>query len=137
MGSVGDGRVYGDVNKELLQASINDTIAGQLGKNAGADVEQSKLLQFIGMGDYLEVHISRIDINQVQTIILTTDGVHQIAPNPKLMQSIYTNSPDLGVCAKRYLDLAKWCDGSDNATVAIMSLNEMLDLSPKMQYSFI
>lgn len=135
--SVGDSRVYEVFNRELHQASIDDTIAGQLGKNANVAAEQSKLLQFIGMGDDLEVHVSQINTECVQTIILTTDGIHYVAPTPKLLEAIFINATDLGVCAKRFLDLAKWCGGPDNATVAILSLNEVLDLNPKMPYDFI
>ena len=135
--SVGDSRVYEVFNRELHQASIDDTIAGQLGKNANVAAEQSKLLQFIGMGDDLEVHVSQINTEYVQTIILTTDGAHYVAPTPKLLEAIFINATDLGVCAKRFLDLAKWCGGPDNATVAILSLNEVLDLNPKMPYDFI
>jgi hypothetical protein len=135
--SVGDSRVYEVSNKELHQASIDDTIAGQLGKNTNVAAEQSKLLQFIGMGDDLEVHVSQINTEYVQTIILTTDGIHYVAPTPKLLEAIFINAADPGVCAKRFLDLAKWCGGPDNATVAILSLNEVLDLNPKMPYDFI
>ena len=43
--SVGDSRVYLSTEKYLTQISVDDTIAGQLGKSPEAALEQSKLLQ--------------------------------------------------------------------------------------------
>lgn len=80
--SVGDSRVYCANGKNLRQVSVDDTIAGQLGKTPEVGFEQSKLIQFIGMGNELEPHIASIDGERCDTVILTTDGVHYLAPAP-------------------------------------------------------
>lgn len=120
--SVGDSRVYRSTGRDLTQISVDDTIAGQLGKNAEATFEQSKLLQFIGMGDEMEPHIADLDVEPVDALVLTTDGVHYLAPRSGWLGQIVGNAPDPGLCVKRIVDLAKWCGGPDNATVAIISL---------------
>ena len=121
--SVGDSRVYLSTEKYLTQISVDDTIAGQLGKSPEAALEQSKLLQFVGMGEDLEPHIADLDNKPVDAVILTTDGVHYLAPTPGLLEQIVSNAPDPGVCVKRLVDLAKWCGGPDNATVAMIALS--------------
>ncbi|MBS1196495.1 MAG: serine/threonine-protein phosphatase [Proteobacteria bacterium] len=120
--SIGDSRVYCMNNKGLIQSSIDDTIAGQLGKNPEDAIEQSRLLQFVGMGADLEPHIAKLDADSTDAVILTTDGVHYLAPSPGWLGQIIHHSPDPGVCVKRFIDLAKWCGGPDNATVAMITL---------------
>lgn len=120
--SIGDSRVYSMDDKKLLQNSIDDTIAGQLGKNPEDSSEQSRLLQFIGMGPDLEPHVAIFDAESIDAVILTTDGVHFLSSSPGWMSQIIRHSPDPGVCVKRLIDLAKWCGGPDNATVAMITL---------------
>lgn len=132
--SVGDSRVYRSVGNKLTQISVDDTIAGQLGKNAKENIEQSKLLQFIGMGKDLEPHIDKLDGEPADAVILTTDGVHYLAPAPGWLGHIVGNSPDPGTCVKRLVDLAKWCGGPDNATVAMMSTMASRDFESEPSY---
>lgn len=120
--SVGDSRVYRSTGKDLTQVSVDDTIAGQLGKSPEAAFEQSKLLQFIGMGDGLEPHIAELDRQPADAVVLTTDGVHYLAHTPGWLGQIVGNARDPGMCVKRLIDLAKWCGGTDNATVAMITL---------------
>ena len=132
--SVGDSRVYRSTGSELTQISVDDTIAGQLGKGAGTNIEQSKLLQFIGMGDDLEPHINEFNGEPLDAVVLTSDGVHYLAPTPELLGHIVGNAPDPGACVKRLVDLAKWCGGPDNATVAIVSLKAERALESEPAY---
>lgn len=120
--SVGDSRVYSSSRKTLTQVSVDDTIAGQLGKSHDVAPEQSKLLQFIGMEGELEPHIAQFDGQPVDAVILTTDGVHNLAPAPHWIGQIVGNAPDPGVCVKRLVDLATWCGGPDNATAVMITL---------------
>ncbi|MBK8162010.1 MAG: hypothetical protein IPK65_02315 [Gammaproteobacteria bacterium] len=101
---------------------MDDTIAGQLGKTSDVSLDQSSLLQFIGMGDDLEPHIGEIYGVSNDLFVLTTDGVHYLAPTPGWMGQIVANAPDAGICAKRLVDLSKWCGGYDNSTVAVIPL---------------
>lgn len=132
--SVGDSRVYSATGKSLIQISVDDTIAGQLGKVTGIMSEQSNLLQFIGMGDELEPHIATIESDSVNAVVLTTDGVHYLSSAPGWLGQIVGNAPDPGVCVKRLVDLAKWCGGHDNATAAIISLSTDQELECAIEY---
>lgn len=121
--SVGDSRVYRSTGKKLTQLSVDDTIAGQLGNITEAAFEQSKLLQFIGMEDGLEPHIAVFDDEPADAVVLTTDGVHYLAHAPGWLGQIVGNAPDPGACVKRLVEVAKWCGGPDNATVAMIYLS--------------
>jgi serine/threonine protein phosphatase PrpC len=132
--SIGDSRVYCMDDNTLVQTSIDDTIAGQLGKSPEDSSEQSRLLQFVGMGPDLEPHVAIFDAESLDAVILTTDGVHFLSPSPGWMGQIIRHSPDPGVCVKRLIDLAKWCGGPDNATVAMITLPIDVQLETKLDY---
>ncbi len=118
--SIGDSRVYLTKEEKLEQVSVDDTIAGQLGKTSDIASEQAKLLQFVGMGEGLEPHIASFDDDADSMAMLTTDGLHYIASEANWLGQIIDNAPDPGVCAKRLIEVAKWCGGHDNATVALI-----------------
>jgi len=117
--SIGDSRVYRSSDKQLIQVSVDDTIAGQLGKDA-TGLEQSKLLQYVGMGQDLEPHVGTLNTSTISDVLLTTDGVHYLASRTDWLGSIIHNAADPGIGVKRLVDLAKWCGGPDNATAAIV-----------------
>ena len=119
--SIGDSRVYYSDGIKLTQLSVDDTIAGQLGKQQNLDIGQSNLLQFIGMGNQLEPHISQLDSSLNGTVLLTSDGVHFL--NSVWLGQIIGHSSDPGVCVRRLTEMAKWCGGFDNASVAMISLD--------------
>jgi len=121
--SVGDSRVYLVSGKHINQVSVDDTIAGQLGKTHDVSLDQSTLLQFVGMGDELEPHIGEIRAESGVAAVLTTDGVHYLASASGWLGTIISNSPDPGSCVKRLVELSKWCGGHDNATVATITLS--------------
>lgn len=124
--SVGDSRIYSTDGTALKQLSVDDTIAGQLGRHGEAGFEQSKLIQFIGIGKPLEVSVSELPIAAGATILLTTDGVHFLDSSPWFDQLI-KHSHDPGVCVRRLIDLSRWCGGPDNATAAMLSLGNSID----------
>ena len=132
--SIGDSRVYCMNDGALTQTSIDDTIAGQLGKNPEDASEQSRLLQFVGMGSDLEPHIAVVDAESTDALILTTDGIHYLSSGPGWLGQIIRHSPDPGVCVKRLVDLAKWCGGPDNATVAMITFPVDIQADTRLSY---
>lgn len=120
--SVGDSRVYLETEQKLLKLSTDDTIAGQLGRDAIENPEQGRLLQFVGMGSDLQPHVYEIESKVSDRLLLVTDGVHYLRRYSSCMDKVASNATDPGVCAKRLLELASWCGGHDNATVVIMPL---------------
>lgn len=124
--SVGDSRVYVGKGSLLKQISTDDTIAGQLGRNGEAGFEQSKLIQFIGIGKPLEASVSDLASHDGAALFLTTDGVHFLDSTPWFGQLI-KHASDPGICVRRLVELSRWCGGPDNATAAMLSLGESID----------
>ena len=124
--SVGDSRVYHANGGKLTQLSIDDTIAGQLGRGHEVGFEQSKLIQFIGIGSPLEASVSELDNSMGGSVFITTDGIHYLDSTPWFGQLI-KHASDPGLCVRRLAELSKWCGGLDNASVAMISLGSKLD----------
>lgn len=124
--SVGDSRLYVADGSSLKQISIDDTIAGQLGRIGEAGFDQSKLIQFIGIGKPLEASVSSLPPHDGVAIFLTTDGVHFLDSTPWFGQLI-KHAPDPGVCVRRLVELSRWCGGPDNATAAMLSLGDAIN----------
>lgn len=124
--SVGDSRVYVADGSSLKQVSIDDTIAGQLGRVGEAGFDQSKLIQFIGIGKPLEASVSDLSPRDGVAIFLMTDGVHFLDSTPWFGQLI-KHALEPGVCVRRLVELSRWCGGSDNATAAMLSLGDAIN----------
>lgn len=133
--SVGDSRIYGSNDSALLQLSVDDTIAGQLGKPGRADLDQSRLLQFIGIGDSLEPHIEPLDVASTKAVLLTSDGVHFLAPAPDWLGLIVRHASEPGLCVHRLTELSKWCGGPDNASVAMINVASAVNAGTAPAYS--
>lgn len=116
--SAGDSRIYLHSGKSLKLLTTDDTIAGQLNKSGTVPAEHSKILQFVGMGKDLEPHVGDVREAHEGQLILTTDGVHYLEKGSEWFKSIIQNAPDAGATAKRLVEVAKWCGGPDNATLA-------------------
>lgn len=115
--NVGDSRIYKYATNELSQLTVDDTIAGQLGHKVEADMG-SNLLQFIGIGEALEVDVVQVTFDPDDMLLLTSDGVHYL--DRALIAALVANAPDPGTALRRLTETSKWCGGHDNASAAIL-----------------
>ncbi|WGS50113.1 serine/threonine-protein phosphatase [Paraburkholderia sp. D15] len=120
--SIGDSRVYHVAEGKMTQLSRDDTLDGQLGKPIDGG-RRSELLQFVGVGDALEPHIEFVPWDLSGTLLLTTDGVHFI--DADYLGKVAHFAADIGVCARRFMDLAKMLGGPDNASVVALSVDAL------------
>jgi len=127
--NIGDSRIHISSADELTQITQDDTIAGQLGKSGITSQRTSELLQYIGIGKVLEPHVSRMLIEDERLFLLTSDGVHYLPSG--IISSLVSKSTDSGTCAKRLVDVAKWCGGHDNGSVAVISTTSLEDIDPR------
>lgn len=128
--SVGDSRLYVAHDAALVQMSKDDTIAGQLGKRPDIGTEQSKLLQFIGIGDPLEICVEPVKAAPGETALLTTDGVHFLERPAGVLGLVRQHAPDPGTCVRRLVEMAKWAGGPDNATAVVIPFHVDFDAEP-------
>lgn len=125
--SIGDSRVYHVAEAKMTQLSRDDTLDGQLGKSIEGG-RRSELLQFVGIGDSLEPHIEFTPWDLTGTLLLTTDGVHFIGED--YLGKLAHFAQDLGVCVRRFVDLAKMLGGPDNASVVALNVSALAESEP-------
>lgn len=118
--SAGDSRIYLHSENDFGPLTIDDTIAGQLNKSGRVSAEQSKILQFVGMGRDFEPHIGEVKDAPAGQLFLTTDGIHYLEDGSNWFKNLIQCSPDAAAASKRLIDVAKWCGGPDNATLAVV-----------------
>jgi serine/threonine protein phosphatase PrpC len=118
--NVGDSRVYAGATGKLSQLSIDDTLAGQLSRPVVDEHSDSQLIQFIGVGEVLEPHVSAIESGNHEWYLLTSDGVHNMPAAVALMSRIVDHAVGAGAAAKRLVEVARWCGGRDNASAAVV-----------------
>lgn len=111
--NVGDSRIYIIFDDKLKQVTIDDTIQGQLGKPGLSNM----LLQHIGIKD-LQPYAITLQRKDVTRIILTTDGAHFI--EHKTLESLLVQNRPPVQLANNVLCVARWCGGSDNASILLM-----------------
>lgn len=116
--NIGDSRIYSYRENKLEQLTVDDTMAGLLNRGENDVHSSNELIQFIGMGDGVEPHaILMPSANEL--MMLTSDGAHFI--DKGVMQMVVQNAKEPAMAVKRIIEVAKWCGGRDNATVAIAS----------------
>lgn len=122
--NVGDSRTYSIVKHALTKITKDDTIAAQISEDTEDSIwsdpssADNRLLQYIGMGDYLMPHLHILTPEQQNgAALLTTDGAHYIGN--KMIQKVISNSTDKDV-VRRITSIASWLSGHDNATVVFI-----------------
>jgi serine/threonine protein phosphatase PrpC len=126
--NVGDSRIYRyNPKSELIQLSIDDTVAGRAEHSRAASFEilrstefGARLTQFIGMGR--ELNSSIVDLSQVSGnggILLATDGIWKAGHDG--FSKIVLQAPNADSIGKRLLRYSNWCGGIDNASVIVVS----------------
>jgi serine/threonine protein phosphatase PrpC len=115
---VGDSRIYSVSSAELRQLTHDDTIGAALNKEGSLAHEprDTRLLQFVGMGDDLEAHIFPLRLADTKAYLLTSDGAHDL-PHGLLQRVVLAARQNFEV-ARRLVQLSEFLGGLDNATVA-------------------
>ncbi|MEH8015631.1 protein phosphatase 2C domain-containing protein [Rheinheimera muenzenbergensis] len=116
--NVGDSRIYARKREshKIVRLSIDDSLAEAVGGSG------TELIQFIGMGDGIQPHISRLS-SDVSQVFLTTDGIHYI--EPATLSSIVENSDNVIQVVERLVATARWCGGPDNASICAADLENL------------
>lgn len=121
--NVGDSRIYKMAGSVFEQLSTDDTLAGQLKREPNMYRGGNELLQYIGMGSMVEPAVSyadRIDDNDLY--LLSSDGIHFLPSH--IVKDLLVHAPEPAVAARRLFDLAMWCGGNDNASLAISIISK-------------
>jgi PPM family protein phosphatase len=117
---VGDSRVYGvSQDRSLQQLSRDDTLNALLKKRDSADVgsKDSRLVQFVGMGDEMEPQIAPIP-NHSHSVLLTSDGAHDV-PDPLFQRVVFEANGGVELI-RNLIKLSEVLGGRDNASAVLL-----------------
>jgi hypothetical protein len=121
--NIGDSRIYA-VNKAhgLLQLSRDDTLAGILGEEDTSHENHGRLIQFMGMGEGIEPNIIEADRSIIETVLITSDGVH--GSSTSVLNQIARRSRSEADLTRKLLSLSDLLGGQDNGTAIVLGTKQ-------------
>ncbi len=125
---VGDSRIYGVTgDRAVEQLSRDDTMNALLNRKDGAldPIKDSRLLQFVGMGDEMEPQIEPIP-NHFRSMLVTSDGAHDVPHG--VLQRVVSAASGGNDLIRKLLSLSDIMGGRDNASAIFMSRGGEADL---------
>lgn len=131
--NVGDSRIYGISHDSTVnQLTTDDTLSGHLAVTKPESPERllfhRRLVQFVGMGDDIEPHVTIITVS-LKGILITSDGAHSF--HRSVFDSIVKAASTPRALVERLVNLSIYTGGRDNATVLAASLSPTPRLSEK------
>jgi serine/threonine protein phosphatase PrpC len=118
--NVGDSRVYA-LNAEwtkLTRLTVDDNLKEAFG---GAD---RGLVQFIGIGNSLVPNVQHVPAG-FDSFFITSDGTHYF--DERIFEQLLLHATEPLRATDRLLALARWLGGPDNASVAALTLSNLLN----------
>ncbi len=130
LGWVGDSRAYTLKNENLLQETVDHTMIQELLNKGAITAEVAKkantknlLSQAIGVREKISVDTKTIAINQGDTVMLSTDGLHDYLTEQEINQYLSEFSAEKDVCHDMiYRAMAK--NSRDNLTLGLIRLTK-------------
>nr|WP_314467957.1 hypothetical protein [uncultured Novosphingobium sp.] len=116
--NVGDSRIFeltSMARDGFARLTTDDTMREAFGSEGNA------LIQFIGLGRGLRPHL-KVPSGR-GSLILTSDGVHFVDEN--VFADILTHANSPRAKTERLSALARWLGGPDNATIAVVDLEQV------------
>lgn len=125
---VGDSRIYGVMqDRTLEQLSRDDTINALLKRQEGeAEApKDSRLVQFVGMGDEMEAQIAPIP-SHCRSVLLTSDGAHDVPHS--VFQRVVSAAAGGSDLIRKLLTLSDMTGGRDNASAILLPIGTEAEL---------
>ncbi len=127
--SVGDSRVYAFVDGKLVPVTEDQSWVNEVGRRLGLDEASLKvhpmrhvLTMAIGVSDQLRVNSYRLQPSPGMLILLCSDGLHGLVPDPDLA-AVLAGPGTLQQKAQGLIDLAKANGGPDNITAVLLKIS--------------
>jgi len=128
IGWVGDSRAYTLKSEVLAQETVDHTMIQELVNKGAITAETAKkantknlLSQAIGVREKISVDTRTIEINQGDTIMLSTDGLHDYLNDLEMTRYLSDFSPEKDVCHDMiYRAMAQ--NSRDNLTLGLVCL---------------
>lgn len=123
--SVGDSRLYSLRGSEFRQMTRDDSWVTMLSEETGVDASAFKrhpmhhvLTSVVGARIDLDVTIHELELQEGQTLMMCTDGLHTVVPDDVIRRTL-DEEPDLERAADRLIETALSRQSRDNVTVLL------------------
>ena len=125
--TVGDTRLYAVLPPAApRQISIDDTVAGEIGRLKRVDPRSlnlerftNQLAQYVGIGPEMEPRFYDVTRDDATRYVLVSDGAYRIG-SPTFEQIIaHAGSPQVAV--SHVLQVSQWAGGQDNASMILVA----------------
>jgi protein phosphatase len=125
VGNVGDSRVYLWHRGSLRQLTIDDTWVNAISGRDGPkiNVPRNLLTQAAGTKDMVDVHTVEIEVDEGDLILLCSDGLYSLVPDPEIAASLNAGI-SLSATAAELLRAAKSAGGDDNISIILLKPEE-------------
>jgi PPM family protein phosphatase len=130
LGWVGDSRAYTLKNQKLVQETIDHTMLQELVNKGAISAETAKnantknlLSQAIGVREKISVDTTTIAIDSGDTIMLSTDGLHDYLTEEEINHYLSQFSTEKDVCDEM-INQAIAQNSRDNLTVGLINLSD-------------
>lgn len=127
--NVGDSRVYGIKNDKIKQLTTDDTLVNLLVEEGKITREQAKthpkrshLIKAIGVGQYIDVPINKLDYYDY--FIICSDGLYSMVNDDEMLKIILTKKLSLEKKTEKLVHEALFNGGFDNITVITVECND-------------
>lgn len=123
---VGDSRCYLLREGQLLQLTNDHTLANQMAKLQGRELDESTQLNHIlwnclGGGDDIRPtpEVFKVELRPDDLVMLCTDGLTNELKEHQIAEVLQSDAPSQQIC-ERLVELANAAGGADNITVVVM-----------------
>jgi protein phosphatase len=127
--SVGDSRVYTFADGALVPVTEDQSWVNEVGRRLGLDESVLKnhpmrhvLTMAIGVSDELRVHTYRVEPKRGMLLLLCSDGLHGVVPEPELAATLAGQETLEDKC-RRMIAMAKDRGGPDNITAVLLKVS--------------
>ncbi len=114
---VGDARIYRVAGRSLEQITEDHRVI--------VSSEQSYLGRALGINPHIEIDYRTVRVEQGDTFVLTTDGVHDFIRAEGITREIEASPDDLDGAARRIVDKAYEAGSPDNLTIQIVRVEAL------------
>ena len=136
--NVGDSRAYELADPggglSLVQLTTDDNLAAQMANAQGHKLNaashsffSNQLTQCLGMAGELLPHVFQINDAESRTILLTSDGLHNIGA--EAMERIMLHPASLTETGEKLIQASRLAGGQDNASLALIESLSGADLA--------
>lgn len=125
---VGDSRAYSFYQNQLIQLTEDHSLVNELIKSGEITKEEGEhhpirnvVTQSIGGTNSVSYELTSVENTNIDCLLLCSDGLTNMVPHHKLLDSFHDKYEDLTEFALDLIDQANQAGGLDNITVVLIS----------------